>query len=95
MKTNTLLLIGGAAVLGYLYATRKSAATTAATQGLAAQTQRAATPSVIVNIEDDDYGPGWSWGAPSWGARSWGGYRGGRHHHGGGGHGGHRHGGRR
>jgi hypothetical protein len=96
MKTSTLLLLGGAAVVGYLYAKRKAEASTpaGAATGFAAQGLTAQPSNVTINVvDDDDYGPSWSWGGPAWGARSWGGFRRGGGHggggHGGGGHGGH------
>lgn len=94
MKTSTLLLLGGAAVVGYLYAKRKSEAqATQSAQALSAQAAQVpgATVNVIVD-RDDDYGPGWAWGPSVFGR---GGFRGG-HGHGGGHHGGggHGHGGR-
>lgn len=79
MKTSTILLLGGAAALGYYFARHRSVqATQAAVQSAA--TQRLAEPEAVEVVE---YAvPGWGWGPPVWG---WGG--GGRRHH----HGGHHH----
>jgi hypothetical protein len=95
MKTSTLLLLGGAVAVGYWYAKRKSdPASGIRAQAVSAQ---GIPQNVTINVVDDDdynYGPAWSWGGPAWGSRSWGGFRGGGGHGGHGGrHGGHGHGG--
>jgi hypothetical protein len=96
MKTNTLLLIGGAVVIGYLYAQRKATAAAATTQAIAAQSPLTAVTAAQPEHDVEVIVPGWGWSGPAWGAGSWGGFRGGRGGgHGGGGHhgGGHGHGG--
>ncbi len=91
MKTSTLLLLGGAAVVGYLYATRKAAGSASGTtqQALSAQAAQNGAMNQI-SYELDDIRPEWGWVQPVWGGASWGGFRGGGGHgHGGHGHGGH------
>lgn len=100
MKTSTLLMLGGAAALGYYLATRKSDAATASL--VASETARLApappATQVVVQIPDNyqtvnyqTVNAGWSWGPPvlvrGGGGGRGGGWSGG--HHGGHGHGGH------
>lgn len=92
MKTSTLLLLGGAAVVGYLYAKRQGSASTPTAMQAQALAAAAPAPTVNVVVDRDDYGPDYGhafgWGVPVFGARSWGGFRGGHgghgRHHGGG-----------
>lgn len=100
MKTSTWIALGAAAVVGYLYVSRKTAAAATAASGFAPGTVSAATSGLsarqlaVMSDEqleeetryeiEDDYGPGWGWTGPVWGGRAWGG--------GGRGRGGHHHG---
>lgn len=73
MKLSTMLMIGGAAYLGYVWAKRQ-AAPAQTTQALQAP---APVPQVVVVEPEVDYGPAWTWGPSVF----TGGFGGRRHHH--------------
>jgi hypothetical protein len=100
MKTETLLLLGGAIAVGYLIAKQRAAAAApvAVTTAAADLTARNASNTADDPEHDVDFvavPDYWGWGVPSWGSQSWSGFGRGGHGHGGhgGGHGGHGHGG--